>query len=401
MMGGVSEFVGGRVTVFVPRQYAVRFMRMLIAEGITAAVRDGDVDEDGIRAELSPKNAKKIAAVLDIYSIKVYIINIKGSCALLQRVRRRWGAIVGAVLFFALIWISSLFVWRVDIVGAETLSHDALTESLAELGVGAGSRISRIDGLSVGNALMLKHPEIAWTSVDVQGTTVTVSLRETVEDEREERNDTSLLVASESGIVQSVLVYSGTAAVKPGSVVKAGDALINGLISGSGLQYSDAPILRVEKADGSVKALVERTVTVFVPYREEEKAVKQGGERMVGREITLFGATVRLGSRAPEGDYFVSQECYNVAVWGGARLPVNVKKTVWSEQESLWLERTPEEAEALARKRAEAEVTDGVGDGRLVLARYNAENGEEGCNVTAVYKCIVEITKPADVTSGG
>jgi len=173
------------------------------------------------------------------------------------------------------------------------------------------------------------------------------------------------------------------------------------LISGSGLQYSDVPILRVEKADGSVKALVERTVTTFVPYREEEKKIKADGERMVAREITLFGTTLRFGRKPPVGDYFVSRECYNVAVWGGARLPVNVKKTVWSEQESLWIERTAEEAEALARKRAEAEVTDGVGDGGLVLSTYTAEIGEVGCTVTAVYKCIVEITMPADIASGG
>ena len=78
-----------------------------------------------------------------------------------------------------------------------------------------------------------------------------------------------------------------------------------------------------------------------------------------------------------------------------------MKKTVWSEQVSLWIERTAEEAEALARARAEAGVTDGLGDGRLVFSTYTAENGEDGCTVTAVYTCIVEITMPADIALGG
>ena len=78
-----------------------------------------------------------------------------------------------------------------------------------------------------------------------------------------------------------------------------------------------------------------------------------------------------------------------------------MKKTVWSEQESLWIERTSRESEALARAKAEGLVTEGVGNGRLVAVAYTAENGDDGCTVTAVYKCVVEITVPAELTAAG
>ncbi|MBQ9115910.1 MAG: sporulation protein YqfD [Clostridia bacterium] len=267
MTAELMEHIRARVIFAVDKESEDGFISALLRHRIPACLRRDE--EDGrLIAEISPKFTKKILSVLDNLSLKVYIINIKGFPALLPFLRHRIGAVLGVILFFALIWLSSLFVWRVEVVGTQRVPMETLVSGLRELGVGEGSRISGIDAYAVSNALLAAHPELSWTSIDITGTTVTLTVRETVVGEKDEIGATSLMVASEDGVVESVLVYSGVAAVKPGCVVRAGDVLISGFISGSGLQYEDTPTLRVGKASGSVRAIVERSVTEYVPLHE-------------------------------------------------------------------------------------------------------------------------------------
>ena len=391
----LADVIGGRVTLFVPAEYCEAFREAVVSQKITAYIRESKSD-NGIIAEMRPEFVKKIASTIDILNIKVYIINIKGFCAILPWIKRRMGAVVGAALFFFILWFSSLWVWRVDVVGAVKVDRAVITEALRCEGVGVGSRISDIDAFSVGNRLLLNTPQLSWVSLDVTGTTVTLTVRETVEGEKKDENDTSLLIASESGVVHSILVYSGTAAVKPGSVVKAGDALINGLISGSGLQYSDPPVLRIGKARGSVLARVERTLSVYVPF-EETVYTPIDGKVYSSKLITVFGKSFLVGDGEPEGNYSVSEKSYCPRIFGDASLPLTVKETVWTPNEPSVLTRDPESAERLGREKAEKAVCLGVGDGELLGVEYSVAQDGMGCTVTAVYRCIAEIAVSADI----
>ena len=311
------------------------------------------------------------------------------------------GAVLGAVIFFALLWISTLFLWRIEIVGAERLDEGELREKLSSLGVDAGARLSDVDAFAVGNALLVSCPELSWASLGIKGTTATLTVRETVEHEATPQNGTPLLVASEGGVIQSVLVYSGAAAVKAGSVVKAGDVLINGIISGSGLQYTDEPPLRLEKAEGSVTALVERTLSVFVPYSESCSEILSGGREFKRKRIDIFGGGFCIGDREPaDGEYSVSENKTQVTVFG-AVLPFTVSETVWNELYVQVSERSAEDAEAYARECAYTRMCEELGGAELISAEYTVSHGEDGCTVTAVYKCITEIAVSADIGADG
>lgn len=396
------ERIRGRAVLFVEDRYKSGFLRMLLCENIPATVWENDENEKnrGLKAVISPKFTKNIISLLDKYSIKVYIINIEGYCAFIAALRKRAGALLGAALFFTVLWLSALFLWRVDVVGADTVSEERLRETLSELGVGVGVKISDIDAFSAANSLMVAHPEIAWASIQIKGTSATLTVRETVEHQGVRENGTSLLVASEGGIVQSVLVYKGASAVKVGSVVKAGDALINGLLSGSGLQYTDSPILRMGAADGSVTALVERELSVTVPYTETEYVPKENGRVLKRSRFTLFGAVFELGDDEPsDADAFSVSEEKTLPTVFGASLPVTVTETVWRELEPVLTERTAEEAEALARTRAEELLSEDTEGDELISAEYVVKHNEESgeVTVTVIYRCVTEIAVSANI----
>ena len=104
------------------------------------------------------------------------------------------------------------------------------------------------------NAIVSISGEISWAALNVKGTTVTLNVRETALPSDKSDELPPMMVAKKSGVVRSVELYSGKSAVKVGSVVKEGDLLISGFISGNGLQYSDTPGIRYEGASGSVRA---------------------------------------------------------------------------------------------------------------------------------------------------
>lgn len=397
----ITEYLRGSVTLRIENRHENGFMRMLLSEKIPAKVYEltENGKKIGIGAVISPKFLKIISSSIDKYSTKVYIINIKGYCTLMPILRQRIGIAVGTVLFFALIWLSSLFLWRVDIVGAESVSEDTLRSLLAESGVSAGSTVADIDAFSVSNALLLSCPELSWASLQLTGTTATLTVRETVNHHETEKNKTPLLIASESGVIESVLVYNGAAAVKVGCVVKKGDVLINGLISDSGLQYTDQPILRLGNADGSVKALVERTFSVTVPYRETELIPRENGRVYRGRSINIFGGGFYFGDRKPSAESYSAAESRITPTVFGAALPVTVSETVWSEMTEREIVRTPDEAEALARARAEERLSAELGTDEIRAAEYTAAADEESetVTVTVTYRCVTEITLSAEI----
>ena len=401
MLKKLTEYFRGSAVLQVKMPYVNSFLRMLVSEKLPAKVYEltENGEKIGIEAVISPKFIKNIASSIDKYSIKVYIINIKGFCALPSALQRRIGLAVGAAVFLALTWLSSLFVWRVDVIGADTVSRDSLREALASAGVSAGATISDIDAFEVSNQLLLSCPELSWASLQLTGTTATLTVRETVTHENAEANETPLLIAAEDGVIVSVLVYEGAAAVKVGSVVKAGDALINGLISGSGLQYTDKPVLRLGNADGSVKAMVERELSVTIPYRETELIPKDGGDRYRGVYIKLFGIGFYLGDQKPSGELYSAEETNRSPTVFGAALPLTLHETVWNELTELETLYTAEEAEVIARTKAENALKAEAGDDQVTFTEYTvyADGENETVTVTVRYRCITEITLSANI----
>lgn len=398
MLTRLMHFFRGNVTLYIPQSDAERFLALLLGGDIPAITHPND-GENGLYAELSPKHVKKLAPALDKLKIKVYIINVEGCCTLLSALRYRLGSVFGAAALVLLVWLSTLIIWRVDIVGADSIPAHSLRLRLSELGVGVGCRISEIDTLEVGNAFLLAYPELSWVSLDITGTTATLTVRETVPPKQEAKSEGYLLVASEAGIVESVRVYSGAATVSPGSVVKKGDVLISGLISGSGLQYTDKPILRIGNASGSVVARVERSVSVSVPL--EEDVYSASGAVTVHRAVSILGRSFSIGARSRDAECSETVRRYNVTLFGIVELPIEVTETTRTEYTLTHITRTEDEAARRADTLARMLVSDAVGDGELLWLRLTETQRDGICTAYASYCCTAEIARIYSRTPGG
>ncbi len=388
ILSSVIKFFEGRVKIYADDCNKDALLSFFVDNGISAKISSCN-EKGGIYTEISPSLLKKIAPALDKLNIMVYIINIYGFKRICSKYGKRYGLLCGFFIFAALLWISTLFVWRIDIIGNELISKEQISAELSEMGVKVGSKISDIDRQTIASYFLKEHPELSWAALNFKGTTVILNLKETESRPDEVTENGPLLVASEGGVIKSILVYEGSAVVKVGTVVKKGDVLITGLISGSGMQITDVPPLRVENAVGSVKAEITRTQEVVIPFSEKFTFSEPGENK--GKIISVFGHDFLFGST--DGAVLESEK--NVTFFGVLEIPITVKTYVEQKTVTRSISRENEEARIEAERQLYKKITDSLGDGELTFVKTEYTETETGWTARAQYGCIVEIAVPS------
>jgi len=374
----------GRVEIFADKENRERLISFFINNGIRLKIRYDEKNE-GIFTEVSPSLLKKIAPALDKSGIIVYINNIYGFRYILNVMAKRIGIPIGAALFAAVLWVSTLFVWRVDIVGNDILTKESLRNTLVEHGISEGAFISRINESEIADIIVTSCPEISWASVNIKGTTVTLNVLETHDENSSESEKYDMLVAQKSGVVRSIEIFSGKAAVKIGAVVKQGDLLVLGYISGNGLQISETPALRYEGARGSVKAEVSETLEVLVPF--ERELIFQTGGKIKGGKLSVFGKELTLGDM--EDGICSGQK--RLTVFGEIELPIlyTVNSAVQTVTENTVF--SEQDARLEAERAIYQKVLETCGSGELTSVRVSYVQREDGIIAQATITYITEI----------
>ena len=181
-----------------------------------------------------------------------------GLTAALERLKKRPGIPIGILLAAVASLVLSQYVWRVDINGAGSY-HAEMTSFLSESGYVPGIKRNSVDADALERELTYRYPQIAWFHVYVSGVRIVVDVTPGVAMPQLPQAEPGDVVASRAGIVQSVQVFSGTAKVKAGDVVRKGQVLIQGLE-----RAADEQLVPV-RAQGAVMARCWETHTVSVP----------------------------------------------------------------------------------------------------------------------------------------
>ena len=168
---------------------------------------------------------------------------------------------MGIAAFFIILWSLTKFVWIIDITGNENVEDNSILEYAKNGGLKTGMLTALVDSQKIKSYIMTNMEELSYVSVTKYGTTVYIDVRER-EEKREhfDKYTFSNIVADQSGVVESVLVQSGTAAVKKGDVVYKGQLLVSGATDNKylGIKYSNS--------DAVIKARVWHEKTVNIPY---------------------------------------------------------------------------------------------------------------------------------------
>ena len=151
------------------------------------------------------------------------------------------------VLCFFIICItlySHTFVWTIQINGNEKVSTQEMLNTLAQEEIEVGNKCKEIDCAQIEHIIRQNFGQIGWVSVYLEHTTLCIEVKESLYDPYDmlyiQDNSQYDLIANKDARISSIITRSGTAVVKEGAQVKAGDILVIGQYE----VYDDAGIVK-------------------------------------------------------------------------------------------------------------------------------------------------------------
>ena len=263
-----------------------------------------------------------------------------GLSAFLQRMKKRPGIPVGMALMLVVMAVLSRCIWRIDIRQAGPYQAD-IASYLSESGLRPGTLRSSVDAKKLEEQLLLRYPEIAWFQVYARQGTLIVEVTHGVPMPELPPDTQGDVIAETDGIVSSIRVYAGTAAVQSGDVVRKGDLLIRGE------ERSEDGATVPVRADGVVMARCWQSASVQVPLYDVQSA-ETGRETIVSCLRTPW---FTLGKTAGSPAYLASNLTVTETPVGGAFFPVLLQTRIYRE---VSMERIPRDAEEVRQEAADA-----------------------------------------------
>ncbi len=154
----------------------------------------------------------------------------RGLSVKFKGLQRRPVLLFGLLAVFALTLWSQQYLWTIEVQGNETVASQEILRTLSELGVYAGTKLDTVDPQRLENRMLDRMPMLSWFTINANSTRATVLVKErlALPDIVETREPTNV-VASQTGVIESMEVYDGEPQVEPGQTVVQGQLLVSGL----------------------------------------------------------------------------------------------------------------------------------------------------------------------------
>lgn len=281
------------------------------------------LDELTMRFQTRRQNLKQIRKITDRRREELKVIERNGFYWHLYSLFHRPLLVAGVVilLLVTLFLPTRIYFFRVE--GNHSVPTRLILEHASECGISFGASRREVRSEKVKNALLQSIPELEWAGINTAGCVATISVRERQSSvQTPESQSVSSIVATRDGVIQDLTVISGSAAVKPGQAVKAGQMLISG--------YTDCGIsIRASRAQGEIYASTNRQVSFLIP----ENSVHRGEKNTQIKKYSLIIGKNRInfyqGSGILDTSCVKMYEEHYVTLPGGFQLPVAIVTETW------------------------------------------------------------------------
>lgn len=260
------------------------------------------IGEDILRFCVEDKYVAKCVEIIENTGVK-YAVESRGGAHLVKKLTLRYLSLaVTAILVIAALMMMNRVCFGVEIVCENSGITSQIKDILGENSVKAFALKERIDTKALSLRICKEIDEVGFANCYFDGGKLKIEVKEVyVEPEDVEY---SRIVASRDCIIARVLVYSGTALVKAGDVVRAGDTLIEGYID-TAPDSEDNERLSVP-ADGLVYA--ETAYVKSITLCDKVVVSERTGESYKETQLQVFGKTVGKQKPVEYAEYQYTEE---------------------------------------------------------------------------------------------
>ncbi len=259
----VIDFLFGSCTMEATGTFCERIINIASQKGIF--LRDiTRTDEGSITFTVSRQGAEILLCEPLREGSSVKVLQKSGLPYIFSSRKGRIVTLAAPLLIFLLLFLSTQFIWHVNVIDATVEEEELILKELKRLGVKRGALKASIDQSNVKNQILIDNPSLMWLWVDLRGASAIVKFahREAAPplfDEDEFYNVYSTCDA----VITKIIPTNGIAKVKVGETVLKGQLLIEGTMP------SDAETIKYIHASGEVYGSVWEEKTVIIPKRKE------------------------------------------------------------------------------------------------------------------------------------
>lgn len=285
----LKGYKNGKITLEARSLMPERFINLLWKNGIII-YKVSRTDLNTVILTTDVKSYKKIKYVAAKTDTRIKVIKRKGLSFLILKFKRKKTLLVGAAVFFIMLYISSRFIWTIDINTDDKLTPYEIRMKLLSYGIKSGISKDSFNVYDLENKLLKDSKDILWLRVRMEGSKLEVTVKGKNNPPVIISEDTPCdIVAKRDAEIIRIYTSKGTAVVKGGDIVKKGQLLVKGEQGKEGEKYA-------VHSEGEV---------IGKTYYEENLEVKYQGTKKVrtGKEktsiyINLFGKKFYLKKTA-------------------------------------------------------------------------------------------------------
>ena len=226
------HFVKGYVIINVSGLNIERFLYMCAKRSI-GIFNIGKRIDKGVNICINLSDFKKIRPVVYKSKVRICILKKCGLPFFINKAKKRRALIVGMLVLSVLCFVSSEFIWSIEVNSEDETVTKELLEAIDIAGVKIGAYKPMLpDGEKIKSIIMNNTDNIVWAWVYIKGTKACVNFKEGIP--APDVVDWSVpcdIVAMRDGIIKEIVEKNGEARVEVGDTVQKGELLIAGTLS--------------------------------------------------------------------------------------------------------------------------------------------------------------------------
>lgn len=241
---------------------------------------------------------RKLRPIVRKTHTKVILLERYGLPFFIRRHRKRKTFLAGVLICIGLLFFYSSYIWDIHFEGNEKWTDQTLLEFLDTKKVSPGMPKNKVDCSQIVKDIREQYNDIVWVSASIDGSRLRIQIKENEDTFREDLsneksmddgsadNDTESnedlqptdLVASQDGVITSIITRSGVPQVHVGDTVKKGDILVSGRVEVlndaaevTGYQY--------QQSDADIYADTQMIYREQIPLTYQKKKYDPYGQR--------------------------------------------------------------------------------------------------------------------------
>lgn len=278
--------------------------------------------------------------------VRIHIVEKHGMPFFFYRSKKRKAFFLGILLWIGLFIFLSGHIWNIHVEGNRRCSTQEILDFLEEQGVVHGISRKKVNCGRLAEALREEYPEMTWVSVKMEGTSLSLEIREGILSEKKEESTQNAfsLAAEKNGKIVKMITRAGVPLLHVGEVCKKGDILVSGELE---LKNDSQEVYQYQyvKADADIYIQYKQAYYHEVPLAYQAEVFT--GKEKRGVFFRLGNWCLAFGEKAEKG-FERSIEYHPFQVTESFFLPLSYGKIIRKEYKKTARKYTEQEAKLLS-----------------------------------------------------